>query len=60
VVLDPDTSNVNLTGNVSFTFNNGWQVWSTVTAPVSGLTTGTHVLRVVFDTAGTNMNWLSF
>ncbi len=60
VVMDPDTSNVNLTGSVNFTFNNGWQVWSTVTAPVSGLTTGSHVLRVVFDTAGTNLNWLSF
>src|SRR5262249_61542097 len=33
VVMDPDTSAVNLTGPVNFTFNNGWQGWSTVTVP---------------------------
>jgi hypothetical protein len=60
IVMDPDTSNVNLTGAVNFTFNNGWQVWSTVTAPVAGMTTGTHVFRVVYDTPGTNINWFSF
>jgi hypothetical protein len=60
IVMDPDTANVNLTGSVSFTFNNGWQGWSTVTAPVAGMTTGTHIFRVVYDTAGMNVNWFSF
>ncbi len=60
VVMDPDSSAVNLTGPVNFAFNNGWQAWSTVTVPIAGLTTGSHVLRVVFDTSGTNLNWFGF
>jgi len=44
----------------NFTFANGWQAWSTVTVPVTVMTTGTHVFRVVYDTAGTNLNWFSF
>ena len=53
---------VNATGSIAVPGTGGWQTWQTLTSSSFSLTTGTHVMRIVFDRnqsngfAG-NFNW---
>ena len=50
----------NISGTVSIPNTGGWQNWVTASVTVPSLSAGQHVLRVVFDTGGCNLNWLGF
>jgi hypothetical protein len=49
-----------VTGAVDVPRTGGWQAWRTVTVPGVALDAGARVVRVVFDTDGTNLNWIDF
>jgi hypothetical protein len=49
----------NISGTVTIPNTGGWQNWTTVAVTTPSLSAGQHVLRVVFDTGGCNLNWLS-
>jgi hypothetical protein len=49
----------NISGTVTIPNTGGWQNWTTVSVTTPSLSAGQHVLRVVFDTGGCNLNWLS-
>jgi len=49
----------NLTGTVTVPNTGGWQTWTTVNATVT-LTAGQHVLKLIEDTGGYNLNYMSF
>ena len=56
---------VNKTGSIAVPDTGDWQAWQTVTVANVSLAAGPHVLRVVFDAAGTgggvgNYNWFAF
>ncbi len=48
---------VNATGPLAVPATGGWQAWTTVTKGLT-LAAGTHVMKVVFDTAGLNVNYI--
>lgn len=48
---------VNLTGSIAVPATGGWQTWTTVSRSVT-LGSGIHVLKLTFDTAGFNVNYL--
>jgi hypothetical protein len=50
----------NISGTVGIPNTGGWQNWTTVSVTTPSLSAGQHVLRVVFDTGGCNLNWISF
>lgn len=50
-----DETGANLTGQVTVPITGGWQAWTTVNASAS-LSVGTHVLRLVEDSGGYNLN----
>ena len=50
---------VNVGGSYSIPNTGNYQVYQTVSKTVS-LTTGVKVMRVVFDTGSTNLNWIKF
>jgi len=57
-----EVDGVDHTGEVTLPDTGGWQNWQTVPVGNISLTGGTHVIRFVFDTAGTsggvgNFNW---
>ena len=49
-----------ITGQLAIPMMGGWQSWTTVTAPGVALPAGVHVLRLVADTSGFNINYLTF
>jgi hypothetical protein len=50
----------NLTGAVAIASTGGWQSWSNVTVSNVSLVSGVQTLKLVTDTAGFNLNWVSF
>lgn len=50
----------NVTGAIDVPNTGGWQTWETVTLENISLTSGEHVMRVVFDTDYTNLNFVEF
>jgi hypothetical protein len=58
--LHLESNGVNLTGPVSFTTTGAWQTFKTVTVGNVNLAAGQQVLRVAFDAANFNLNWLEF
>jgi chitinase len=51
---------VNISGTVTVPNTGAWQTWATVNVTTPSLTTGTKILRVVFDTNEFNFNWFNF
>jgi beta-glucosidase len=49
-----------VSGPVTFVANGSWQNWMSVFARRIELTEGRHVMRVVMDSGGINLNWISF
>ena len=54
-----DETGANLTGSVTAPATGNWEVFTTVTASAT-LTAGSHVLRLVEETGGYNLNWMAF
>ncbi|HHH47012.1 MAG TPA: carbohydrate-binding protein [Thiotrichales bacterium] len=50
---------IDVSGEIVLPGTGGWHGWQTVRMPVE-LTGGRHVLRVVIERGGLNMNWLRF
>lgn len=57
-VLHAEIDGLKVTGNVSIPASGGWQTWSTVTVSKIKLTAGLHTLKLVFDLAAYNVNYL--
>jgi hypothetical protein len=61
-----EVDGVDRTGPITVPNTGGWQTWQTVTRSGVALSAGTHVVRVVFDTATVekggvgNYNWVRF
>ena len=53
-VLHLEVDGTNVTGPVAVPNTGGWQTWQSVLVPGIPLNTGLHVLRLVFDTAGSS------
>jgi hypothetical protein len=54
-----NASGTNLSGSIAVPDTGGWQTWTNVTATVT-LPAGQQTLTIDQDTAGWNLNWLSF
>jgi hypothetical protein len=51
----------NVSGPIALPNTGGWQSFQTVSRVLTGnVTAGNHLIRVVFDSGGVNLNWLSF
>ena len=48
---------VDVTGTINVPNTGSWEAWQTVST-TANLSSGTHVLRVVFDIGGFNLNWI--
>jgi hypothetical protein len=46
-------------GTLTLPTTGGWQTWATTSTTVSGLTAGTHTIRLAANTGGFNLNWFS-
>jgi hypothetical protein len=59
-----EVDGVDKTGPITVPNTGGWQTWQTVSVPGISVTAGAHVIRVVFDSAGSgtgvgNYNWFA-
>lgn len=51
---------VDITGSIKVPNTGGWKAWQTITLNNISLTQGIHVLRLVFDSDYTNLNYVEF
>jgi hypothetical protein len=51
---------VNVTGSIAVPNTGGWQVWETVEVKNISMTSGSHILKVAFDSDYTNFNYMNF
>ena len=51
---------VDITGPISIPNTGGWQVWETITLNDINLPAGEHIMRIVFDSDYTNLNFVEF
>ncbi len=59
--LHVEVDGVNVSGAIAVPNTAAWQTFSTVSKVLTtNVTAGNHLVRVVFDTGGVNLNWLSF
>jgi hypothetical protein len=63
--LHVEVDGVNVSGTLSVPNTGGWQTWTTITKTGINLTAGQHIVKVSFDTNGSNgwvgnLNWFSF
>lgn len=49
-----------VTGAINVPNTGGWQTWETITLNDISLTAGEHIMRVVFDTDYSNLNYVEF
>jgi hypothetical protein len=54
-----EVDGVNVSGTIAVPNTGSWQVWSTVTTKPIALSAGRHTLRLVADTAGLNLNYVT-
>ncbi len=62
--LHLEIDGVNVTGPIGIPNTGNWQTFQTVTATTGQITSGLHILKIVFDSPGTsnfggNINWIS-
>jgi hypothetical protein len=51
---------MHVTGTISVAPTGSWSSQATITGPTLNLTTGSHILKVVFDVAPIDRNWMDF
>ncbi len=49
-----------ITGPIAVPNTGGWQIWETVLLEDISLSAGEHIMKIVFDTDYTNLNYLVF
>ena len=54
-----EMNGTNVTGPIALPNTSGWQNWQTVTVPNIVLTAGTKIMKVVMDSDGINLNYLT-
>ncbi len=59
-VFHIEMDGVDITNAITVPNTGGWQVWETVTLKDINLTAGAHVMRIVFDSDYTNLNYVTF
>ncbi len=55
-----EMDDVDITGPIEVPNTGGWQVWETVKLEDLSLTAGEHIMKIVFDTDYTNLNYVQF
>jgi hypothetical protein len=56
-----EVDGINVSGAITLPATGAWQSFQTVSkALTANVTAGNHLVRVVFDTGGANLNWISF
>ena len=55
-----EMDDVDITGPIAVPNTGGWQMWETVRLEDLSLTAGEHIMRIVFDTDYTNLNYVTF
>jgi len=50
----------NISGTITVPNTGGFQTWQTVSVTTSSITTGQHIIRIYEETAGYNINYISF
>ncbi len=55
-----EMDDVDITGPIEVPNTGGWQVWETVKLEDLSLTAGEHIMKIVFDTDYTNLNYIEF
>lgn len=55
--LEIDDNNI---GEIEIPETGGWQSWQTITMSNISISTGKHILKVVFDSDYINLNWMNF
>ena len=59
--LHVEVDGVNVSGAIAIPVTGAWQTFTTVSKALpTNVSAGNHLVRVVFDTGGVNLNWLSF
>jgi hypothetical protein len=59
--LHVELDGVNVSGTINVPNTTGFQTWQTVTkALTTTVPAGTHLVRIVLDSGGVNLNWFSF
>lgn len=56
--LHIEVDGINVTGTIAVPNTGSWQSYTTVTVPGIAISPGNHSLRVVFDAAGLNLNYV--
>jgi len=57
--LHLEVDGTNVTGSLTVPNTGGWQTWADVTKSGISLAAGQHVVRLVIDVGGMNLNWFS-
>ncbi len=55
-----EMDDVDITGPIEVPNTGGWQIWETISLDDLRLTAGEHIMKIVFDTDYTNLNYLAF
>jgi GH18 family chitinase len=55
-----EMNGVNVSGTLTVPNTTGWQIWQTITATTTSLTTGQKVMRIYADQSDFNINYVSF
>ena len=55
-----EIDDVDITGPIAVPNTGGWQIWETVLLEDVSLTAGEHIMKIVFDTDYTNLNYINF
>jgi hypothetical protein len=59
--LHVEVDGVNVSGALALPATGAWQTFQTVSKAIpANVSAGNHLVRVVFDSGGVNLNWLSF
>ena len=59
-LMHVELDGVNISGLITIPNTNGWQTWTTMNIVTSSLQTGAHVIRIVIDNGGFNIDYLNF
>lgn len=54
-----EMNGIDVTGSISVPATGGWQTWTNITVEDVDLTSGPQIMKVVFDTDGINLNYVT-
>jgi len=59
-LMHVELDGANISGPIAVPNTNGWQTWTTANVITPSLQTGAHVIRIVIDAGGFNIDYLNF